>query len=51
VRSLNPRLQTFRAWLGDHKEQLRPPDNAVTPVSFERHQQLIHTVEIDTIVI
>ena len=24
VRSLNPRLQTFRAWLDDHKEQLRP---------------------------
>ncbi len=24
VRSLNPRLQTFRGWLDDHKEQLRP---------------------------
>jgi uncharacterized protein YbjT (DUF2867 family) len=24
VRSLNPRLQTFRAWLEAHKEQLRP---------------------------
>jgi hypothetical protein len=24
VRSLNPRLQTFRDWLAVHKEQLRP---------------------------
>jgi hypothetical protein len=24
VRSLNPRLQTFRAWLDIHEEQLRP---------------------------
>jgi hypothetical protein len=24
VRSLNPRLETFRGWLDAHKEQLRP---------------------------